>query len=100
MSGYKNVTQVFSTESTRGHYDPQVSDINFAVPSVEMLRKHSLHGDEDKYPRLPGIYSNVMQITVADNIKGTSACLSYDAKKLKQGFSSDFGDIDLLDFED
>lgn len=47
---YKNVTQVLSNKLSRGKYDHQVLDINFAVPSFEMIRKHSLNEDEDTHP--------------------------------------------------
>lgn len=77
---YKNVTQVLSNKLSRGKYDQQVLDINFAVPSFEMIRKHSLNEDEDTHPR--PIYSDAMQ-TEADNIKSTSTCLSYNVKKIK-----------------
>lgn len=77
---YKNVTQVLSNKLSRGKYDHQVLDINFAVPSFGMIRKHSLNEDEDTHPRR--IYSDAMQ-TEADNIKSTSTCLSYDMKKIK-----------------
>ncbi|VDI45018.1 Hypothetical predicted protein [Mytilus galloprovincialis] len=79
MSGYKNTTDVLYGESPPGYFDPSNSDINFAVPSIDVLREYT-HYNDCSGKRLPGIFIDVMQ-KVSLSMK-------------------DQRDVDLLGFED
>ena len=37
--------------------------------------------------------------SVSSALEGTSACLTFDGKKLKQGLTERYGDVDILGFE-
>jgi hypothetical protein len=45
------------------------------------------------------MYIDVIQ-SVALTLQDTSAYLTFDDKKIKQGLSADTGDVDILAFED
>ncbi|CAC5359049.1 unnamed protein product [Mytilus coruscus] len=98
MSGYKNTTDVLYGESPPGYFDPSNSDINFAIPSIDVLREYT-HYNDCSGKRLPGIFIDVMQ-KVSQSMKDQSLCISFDGKKIKQGLTTDSGDVDLLGFED
>ena len=97
MTGFKNTSDILSGESTKGECKPENSDINFVIPSLDVLRNYTPYGTDAK-PREPGIYVDVME-SVSSALEGTSACLTFDGKKLKQGLTERYGDIDILGFE-
>ena len=76
---------------------PIESDINFAIPSADNLRKFTPY-DSKPVERLPGTFTDVID-DVASALNGTSTCVSFDGKKLKQGLTATSGDVDLLGFE-
>ena len=98
MTGFKNTSDVLSGESEKGSCKPENSDINFVIPSLDVLRNYTPYGTDTK-PRDPGIYTDVME-SVSSALEGTSACLTFDGKKLKQGLTENYGDVDILGFED
>jgi len=67
------------------------------VPDLNVLRYFDPY--EVKGDRYPGLYEDIMA-NLSVNLKGTSACLTFDGKKMKQVLSDDIGDVDLLGFED
>ena len=97
MTGFKNTSDILSGESTKGECKPENSDINFVIPSLDVLRNYTPYGTDAK-PREPGIYVDVIE-SVSSALEGTSACLTFDGKKLKQGLTERYGDIDILGFE-
>ena len=98
MSGFKNTTQVVSGENSKGLCRPQSSDVNFVIPSLDVLRAYQPYQENGK-TRNPGTFHDVID-DVAVALNDTSACLSFDGKKLKQGLTNTHGDVDLLGFEE
>ena len=96
MSGFKNESQVVLGDTDRGNYSPQSSDINFAVPSLSVLREFNPYGSIDK--REPGLLRDIIKVIIED-LNHQSACLTYDGKKLKQALTESYGDVDILGFE-
>ena len=96
MSGFKNESQVVLGDTDRGNYSPQSSDINFAVPSLSVLREFNPYGSIDK--REPGLLRDIIEV-ISEDLNHQSACLTYDGKKLKQGLTELYGDVDILGFE-
>jgi hypothetical protein len=80
MSGFKNQSDIVLGVSDREYYDPQSSDINFAIPSVESLRSFAPYGVDVAKPRPPGVFTDAMG-KAGDALKNTSACLSFNGKK-------------------
>ena len=99
MGGFKNEGNVVQGDAEKGNYNPQISDLNFAIPSLEILRDFCPYGDDNSQPRKPGVYNDIME-KAAEVLQGTSACLTFDGKKIKQGLTADSGDVDLLGFEE
>ena len=100
MTGYKNTTQVTFGDTSRGNFNPETSDINFAVPDIKVLRNFKPYGDNSpQNTRHPGIFLDLLE-EVAKALPSTSVCLSFDGKKLKQGLTESNGDINLLGFEE
>ena len=96
MSGFKNESQVVLGDTSKGLYSPQSSDNNFAVPSFSVLREFNPYGSIDK--REPGLLHDIIDVVSAD-LNHQSACLTYDGKKLKQGLTESYGDVDILGYE-
>lgn len=99
MGGFKNQSQIVHGETERGYFNPDSSKLNFAIPSVDILREFCPYGNENSKPRKPGIYTDVMG-KAAEVLKDTSVCLTFDGKKIKQGLTAKSGDIDILGFEE
>ena len=99
MGGFKNEGQVVQGDTEKGNFSPDVSDINFAIPSLDILRDFCPYGDDNSKPRKPGVYIDIMK-KGAEVLQDTSACLTFDGKKIKQGLTADSGDVDLLGFEE
>ncbi|CAC5359137.1 uidA [Mytilus coruscus] len=98
MSGNKNTSDVLYGESPPGYFDPSNSDIKFAIPSTDVLREYT-HYNDCSGKRLPGIFTDVMQ-KVSQSMRDQSLCISFDGTKIKQGLTTDSGDVNLLGFED
>ena len=92
--GFKNEGQVVHGETEKGNFDPEASDLNFAVLSMEILREFWPYGDANSKPRKPGIYIDIME-KAAEVLHDTSVCLTFDGKKIKQGLTADSGDVDI-----
>ena len=98
MTGFKNTSDIVFEAATKGHCNPIESDINFAVPSEQVIRNfnpYNLTGTK----RQSGIYNDVMDV-VSKALHQTLACLTFDGKKIKQGLTENSGDINLLGFEE
>lgn len=92
----KSHGQIVKHSAERGHFTPQCSTINFAVPAPKSLRKFDPYGVQGG--RQPGIYQDIM-LELSKALEKKSACLTFDGKKIKQGLTEDSGDVDLLGFE-
>ena len=97
MTGFKNTSQLNSGHAQRGLLKPKESDINYAVPSLDILRHFSPYGTNGS-ERQPGTFIDAIK-GVSNALHGTSACISFDGKKLKQGLTPTSGDVDLLGYE-
>lgn len=100
MAGFKNETQIVKGEAARGACKPSMSDINFAVPTENILREYNPYGEDipDLGTRKPGIYTDIMH-KISPNLQSISCCLTFDGKRIKQGLTETGGDIDLIGFE-
>jgi len=96
MGGFKSHGKVVQGTDQPGKYKPDNSEINFAVPSVKVLRKFDLTKVGGERP--PGIYLDVMTF-LSTSLEHQSSCLTFDGKKLKMGLTEDSGDVDLLGLE-
>lgn len=99
MSGHKNTAQVVLGEASKGEFSPLNSEINFAVPSVDILRSFTPYSEFETRERPPGMLTDAMQ-SLAGALKSKSACLTYDGKKIKQGLTENSGDVNILGHED
>lgn len=83
-------------KAAKGFFPPKSSEINFAVPDIKALRQFDPYSVEGE--RKPGVFANVIrELSLA--LKGHSACITFDGKKLKQSLTKESGDVDLLGFE-
>lgn len=102
MSCYKNRSTVVTEATEKGIYPPCQSEINFAVPTKDVLNSFSpYHLNENQVNRsgrLPGILSDMVKTLAAAELN-KSFCLTFDGKKLKRGLTKTSGDVDLLGFE-
>lgn len=97
MTGFKNMAQVVNCEAEPGLLRPEESDIYFAVPAIHTLRNFRPYGG-DISERAPGTFIDVIKKT-ASALEGSSACIYFNGKKLEQGLTKEYGDVDLLGFE-
>ena len=97
MGGYKNDSQVVLGETSKSVYDPEMSALNFAVPSAHILRSFDPY--LSRGGQRPGILLDMLQC-LSSNLQHQSTCLTYDGKKLKLGLTDNHGDVDLLGFEE
>lgn len=92
MTGFKNMVQVVNGEAEPGLLRPEESDINFAVQAIHtLLTFRPYEGDISE--RAPGTFIDVIKKT-ASALESSSACISFDGKKLKQGLIKEYGDVD------
>ena len=95
MSGPKNQGQLIQGQTYRGCYDPQYSKINFAVPSVNVVRKHDEYGKDEMKP---GVFRDTIQL-LATLDRSKTYKIAVDGKKISKGRGKEMGDIDLFGFE-
>ncbi|XP_076094128.1 uncharacterized protein LOC143064860 [Mytilus galloprovincialis] len=97
MAGIKSVGQVVNIPSSKGEYDPQDTQINFAVPSTASISKFDM--TETKIPRElpPGIINQAIELKSSNQ---TAYVLSVDGKKVATGLNATNGDQDLFGYED
>ena len=55
LSGFKNEGQVVQGETMKGNFKQEVSDINFAIPRLDILRDFCPYRDDNSMVRKPGI---------------------------------------------
>ncbi|XP_052268567.1 uncharacterized protein LOC127869949 [Dreissena polymorpha] len=96
MAGFKNQSEYSLGISEKSKYSPKTSKINFAVPDIKVLRSFDRFKCDSQ--RDPGIYDDVISL-LEQNAGHMSFCLTFDGKKLKQGLTQQFGDVDLIGFE-
>jgi hypothetical protein len=96
MSGVKSSGQVLNKPSSVGKLDPQMTNINFAVPKVDAVIMFEPLGMD--IPReLPlGVIHQAIQMKSTDN----RCVLSVDGKKLAPGLNEENGDQDVFDHEE
>ena len=99
MSEFKNSNQVVLQETSPGNYDPDESEINFAVPDIKTLKSFEPYDIEyDNGVEKPGISTDMIK-EMAKAMNGKSCCVTFDGKKLKSGLTKTDGDVDLFGFE-
>lgn len=99
MGGYK-YSESPEDRFDKGFYSPHISDINFAVPDMKILRSfmpYDIPCVVDN-SREPGILPDMIE-SMSKAMNGKPCCVTFDGKKLKQGLTKDGGDIDILGFE-
>ena len=47
MDGFKNEGQVVQGETKKRNFKPELSDLNFAIPSLDILRDFCPYGDDN-----------------------------------------------------
>lgn len=97
ITGFKNMAHDVNGEAEPGLLRPEESDIYFAAPAIHTARNFRPYR-EDISERAPGTFIDVIKET-ASVLEGSSASISFDGKKLKQGLTKEYGDVDLLGFE-
>ena len=87
MPGTKAVGQVLcdSSHTSIGNYDPQKTNINFAVPNTHTIINYTSMG----------IITSTLELKSKEN----SYILSVDGKKLTPGLNENSGDQDLFGYE-
>jgi hypothetical protein len=96
MGGPRNVGQVNDSVST-GALSPELSSINFAVPSIQTLSTFNI-GEFDTPSKIePGMINPIMDTLgkCQDNV----FILCADAKKVTAGVDGNGGDVDMFGFE-
>lgn len=91
MSGMKNETQQLSGSSS---LDPQLSKVNFACPSENVLADFNPFGDKLPVNFPPGFLEPMIKYKAEREDSNKSFVVMFDGKKVKRG-----GDVDLLGFE-
>ena len=83
MGGMKNFGHVVLDKGNKGNLDPLSSEINFAVPSPDVLRNfdpYSLQGNQqDVRPFAPGILDDMIK-SVANELQDYFCCFAFDGK--------------------
>ena len=95
MSGTKSVGQVLCDSSHIGNYDPQETNINFAVPNSQTIINYTSMDYDFPKEIPPGIITSNLELKSKEN----SYILSVDGKKLAPGFNENSGDQDLFGHE-
>lgn len=101
MAGFKNTNSLDEKNRLeKGVYSPEVSDINFAVPDLKVLRKFEPYDipATDANARQPGVLKDMID-SISKAMEGKSCCVNFDGKKLKQGLTNTGGEVDILGFE-
>ena len=96
MGGFKSHGDTVLKMAEVGKYSPGTSEINFAVPDINILREFDPYAVEIE--RKPGIFTDTIR-EMSESLHDKSACITFDGKKIKQGLTDDTGDVDLLGFE-
>ena len=79
MTGFINTSDIVFQTARKEQCDPNNTDVNFAVPSEQILRNFNPYGLSGS-KRYPGIYTDVMKV-VSKALEQTSACLTFEKKK-------------------
>ena len=95
MSGTKSVGQVLRDSSHIGNYDPQETNINFAVPNTQTIINYTSMDYDFPKKIPPGIITSTLELKSKEN----SYILSVDGKKLSPGLNENSGDQDLFGHE-
>ena len=96
MSGQKSGGQILDATTSRGNFDPQITSINFAVPSISTVRSFESF-DMDIPKEIP---QGIIRQAIEMKPKNKSYILSVDGKKLAPGLNEDNGDQDLFGHEE
>ena len=95
MSGIKSVGQVLRDSSHIGNYDPQETNINFAVPNTQTIINYTSMDYDFPKEIPPGIITSTLELKSKEN----SYILSVDGKKLAPVLNENNGDQDLFGHE-
>lgn len=96
MSGIKSYGHASKGEENIGHYDPQNTHINFAVPSIQSVINYESISKQIPKEIKPGIIEEGIELQCS----GKSHVLSVDGKKLAPGLNDSNGDQDLFGHEE
>ena len=95
MSVIKSVGQVLRDSSHIGNYDPQETNINFAVPNTQTIINYTSMDYDFPKKIPPGIITSTLELKSKEN----SYILSVDGKKLAPGLNGNSGDQYLFGHE-
>ena len=95
MMGVKSCGQILDKSSSKGRFDPQNTDINFAVPDIKTVNNFEYTDINIPKQTQPGLIVQAIDMKPKDN----SYVLSVDGKKLAPGLTKESGDIDLFGHE-
>ena len=95
MSGFKHIGSIVTGRTERGNFNPQSSQVNFAVPDVSVIR--SLSRAENVESIRPGIL-NTMLDKISINSAANTYKICFDGKKINSSVAEG-GEIDLWGFE-
>ena len=95
MSGTKSMGQVLRDSSHIGNYDPQETNINFAVPNSQTIINYTSMDYDFPKEIPPGIITSTLELKSKEN----SYILSVAGKKLAPGLNENSGDQDLFGHE-
>ena len=95
MMGVKSAGQILDKSSSRGQFDPQNTNINFAVPDIKTVNNYESHQIDIPKQIQPGLIEQVIDMKP----KSKTYVLSFDGKKLAPGLTKENKDIDLFGYE-
>ncbi|CAC5392110.1 unnamed protein product [Mytilus coruscus] len=94
MQGVKSSGQILNKSTSRGQFDPQDTNINFAVPDIKTVNNYESCTIDIPKQIQPGLIEQAIQMKP----KTDTYVLSVDGKKLAPGLTKDNGDIDLFGY--
>ena len=101
MAGPRNLGQISSGDSTRGHIDPQKARVNFATPSLQTLSQKV--GGPIDLPKscAPGMITPTLDAIEKSGKDTVYIYMMYaDAKRVTAGVSTGEGDVDMFGHEE
>ncbi|CAC5380555.1 unnamed protein product [Mytilus coruscus] len=94
MQGVKSSGQILNKSTSRGQFDPQDTNINFAVPDIKTVNNYESCTIDIPKQIQPGLIEQAIQMKP----KTDTYVLSDDGKKVAPGLTTDNGDIDLFGY--
>ena len=81
MMGVKSAGQILDKSSSRGQFDPQNTNINFAVTDIKTVSNYESHQIDIPKQIQPGL----IEQTIDMKPKSNTYVLNFDGKKLAPG---------------